>query len=143
MASVSVPIVEKAAVLDEAATPGTAVRRDSQGNIVVVQASASELKSTGTVTLKRTAKTSVFTAGTDGYYYACDATSAAFAANLPPAATVPNRIYVFKKIDSSGNAVTVTANGAETIEGSGTVALSSQWAKVTVISNGSNWEKLA
>jgi hypothetical protein len=49
---------------------------------------------------------------------------------------------VFKKIDSSGNAVTVTGNGAETIDGSNTVALSTQWAKVMIVSNGTSWEKL-
>jgi hypothetical protein len=141
MATVTLPIAKEFVVLDEAATPSTGVLRDSQGNIAVAQVAGTDLKTSGVLTVSRSSKTSAFTAGAF-VVYSCDATSAAFAATLPPAATVPGRVYVFKKIDSSGNAVTVTGNGAETIDGSNTVALSTQWAKVMIVSNGTSWEKL-
>src|SRR4051794_24480987 len=101
-------------VLDTANTALTGVLRDSSGNIAAAQISGSELKSTGILTITRASKTSAFTADGAATLYSCDATSAAFAATLPPAATVTGRVYSFKKIDASANAVTVTANGAET-----------------------------
>ncbi|MFE2326132.1 hypothetical protein ACFXD5_19755 [Streptomyces sp. NPDC059385] len=57
---------------------------------------------------------------------------------LISAAATPNR-YTVKKIDSSGNTVTIAAAGAETIDGAGTKVLSSQWDKATVIPSGGNW----
>ncbi|MFD7554117.1 hypothetical protein ACFV9E_06205 [Streptomyces sp. NPDC059835] len=57
---------------------------------------------------------------------------------LISAAATPNR-YTVKKVDSSGNTVTIAAAGAETIDGAGTKVLSSQWDKATVIPSGGNW----
>jgi len=48
-----------------------------------------------------------------------------------------------KKTDASANAVTVDGNGAETIDGSTTVSLAAQWDFITVVSNGTNWIKIA
>lgn len=143
MASVTVPLVSSFQTFDTNATANTGVLRDNQGNVTVAQCLAAELKSSGLLTLTRVAKSGVFTADTSGVLFSCDATSAAFAATLPPAASVTGRVYFFKKIDSTANAVTVTANGAETIDGSNTSALSSQWAKVGIISNGTSWEKIS
>jgi hypothetical protein len=130
-------------VLDTANTANTGVLRDSSGNIAAAQVSGSEIKSTGTVTITRVAKTAAFTADTSARLFSCDATTAAFAATLPPAATVPGRVYTFRKTDASANAVTVTANGAETIDGTNTKVLSTQYAKTTIVSNGTSWEVIA
>jgi hypothetical protein len=69
----------------------------------------------------------------------CDATSAAFTVTLPKAALHPRRDLIVKKIDASGNAVTVEGDGAETIDGAANVALSGQWDFVQVISDGTSW----
>lgn len=68
-----------------------------------------------------------------------DATGGARTVNLPPAAVVKGLIYTVKKIDASGNAVTIDPNGAETIDGSATKVLSAQWASLTIQSNGTAW----
>lgn len=141
MATATIAKAAEFIVLDEAATAGTGVLRDSLGNIAAAQVAGTDLKTTGILTVSRSSKTAAFTAGAF-VVYSCDATSAAFAATLPPAATVPGRVYVFKKIDASANAVTVTGNAAETIDGSNTLALSSQWAKTMIVSNGTSWEKI-
>lgn len=69
----------------------------------------------------------------------CDAAGGAFAVTLPAAATVSGIEYVIKKIDAGANAVTLTGNGVETIDGSNTYALTAQWQFVRVQSNGASW----
>lgn len=68
-----------------------------------------------------------------------DATGGAITLNLPAAASSTNRRLVVKKIDSSGNAVTLDGNAAETIDGAGTLALATQWAHTTIVCNGTAW----
>lgn len=45
----------------------------------------------------------------------CDATGGAFTVALPALASAEERLYIFKKIDTSANAVTVQAATGETI----------------------------
>lgn len=66
-----------------------------------------------------------------------DATTAAFAVTLPSAAaTLPGRIFRFKKVDSSINAITITRAGADTIDGATTYVLSAQWKYVALECDG-------
>lgn len=69
----------------------------------------------------------------------CDATAGAFAINLPSAVGIRGRVYIIKKVDATANAVTVTPNGAETIDGAATVVLNAQWQVTRIISNNVNW----
>jgi len=73
------------------------------------------------------------------YLLLCDSTAGAVTVTLPPAALVPGRIYVFKRINASANNVIVDGYASETIDGATTYTLSSQWAGVTVMSNGTAW----
>lgn len=73
------------------------------------------------------------------YLLLCDSTSGAVTITLPPAALVPGRIYVFKRINAGANNVVVDGYASETIDGAATYTLSSQWAGVTVMSNGTAW----
>ena len=68
-----------------------------------------------------------------------DATSAAVILTLPMVEKSEGRVLVIKKIDASGNAVTATGDGVETIDGSNTKALSSQYDSVRIISDGTTW----
>lgn len=70
----------------------------------------------------------------------CDATSGAITLNLPTAKVAAGRTIVVKKIDSSGNAVTIDGNGSETIDGATTLAISSQWGTARLYSNGKTWD---
>ena len=66
--------------------------------------------------------------------YLCDATGGAFTLTLAE----QNRAYITAvKVDAGGNAVTVQGTG--TINGSASVSLASQWDKVTVVCDGTNW----
>ena len=73
------------------------------------------------------------------YLLLCNSTAGAVTITLPPAALVPGRIYVFKRVNAGANNVVVDGYGAETIDGAATYTLSSQWAGVTVMSNGTAW----
>lgn len=73
------------------------------------------------------------------YLLICNATGGAITMALPPAALVPGRIYVFKRINSGANAVVIDPNASETIDGAATYTLSAQWNSVTIMSNGTAW----
>ena len=77
------------------------------------------------------------------YLIIADATAGAITMTLPPAALVPGRIYVFKRINSGANAVIVDGYAAETIDGNLTHTLTPQWNAVTIMSNGTAWFILA
>lgn len=68
-----------------------------------------------------------------------DATGGAFTVTLPPAASVRNRAYVVKRLNSGGNAVTLDGNGSETIDGATTLPLTAQYQVATVYSDGTEW----
>lgn len=68
-----------------------------------------------------------------------DATSGALTMTLPACSTVSGSRYVIKKIDSSGNAVTIDGNASETIDGATTLALATQWKYAQIQCDGSSW----
>lgn len=73
-------------------------------------------------------------------FYTCDATSGTITINLPAATSKPrNWEYTFHKSDSSANAVTIDADGAATINGAATYALTTQYQAVTIRRVGANW----
>lgn len=72
----------------------------------------------------------------------CSAASNAQTVNLPQASANNGRLLVFVKTDSSGNAVTIDPSGSETINGATTLALSAQWDRCNIQSNGSNWIRI-
>ncbi|MFD9256932.1 hypothetical protein [Streptomyces sp. NPDC059538] len=71
-----------------------------------------------------------------------DASAGARIITLISAVATPNS-YTVKKIDPSGNTVTIAAAGAETIDGASTKVLSSQWDTATVVPSGGNWYVVA
>jgi hypothetical protein len=71
-----------------------------------------------------------------------DATGAAFTVTLPDVRRATGQVLTIKKVDASGNAVTVSA-GTTTIDGAGTYPLPAQWNAVMVCSNGTAWFILA
>ena len=83
---------------------------------------------------------SPFTVGGVDYYIRADCRYGNMIINLPDAAGKVGRIYIFKKIDSSPNSVTISAFNSQTIDGSFTKVLSSRWDYVQIICTGTNWE---
>ena len=70
------------------------------------------------------------------HYIWVDASAGAVTITLPASTGNPIRTFVIKKIDSTANAVTIAGNGADTIEGSATIALTAQWTFRTVTNTG-------
>lgn len=73
------------------------------------------------------------------YAIMVDATTAAVTINLPAAASNTGRVLNVKKIDASGNAVTLDGNASETIDGATTLAIATQYQSYTVICDGTGW----
>ena len=69
----------------------------------------------------------------------CDCSSNAITVNLPAAASSTNRELNIKKIDSTGNAVTVDGDSTDTIDGQLTKIISSQWSNMQLVCDGSGW----
>lgn len=72
-----------------------------------------------------------------------DASGGSKTITLPQASTVTGRIYTVKKTDSSANAVTIDGYSTETIDGSLTKSLATQYKAMTMISTGSVWNILS
>ena len=87
-------------------------------------------------------KTAAYTIEEDDDVILGDATAAAFTVTLPKATLFEGRRFTVKKIDASVNAVTLDGDGSETIDGTLTFALTARWDKVTVLSDGTNWQKV-
>lgn len=84
-------------------------------------------------------KTTTYTIlNTDGLVLA-DATAGAFTVTLPTASGISGRIITVMKTDSSVNIVTIDGNASETINGSLTELLGSQYDSIRLVSNGTNW----
>jgi hypothetical protein len=60
---------------------------------------------------------------------------------LPAASTVTGRMFYFKKVDSSINAMSIVANGSELIDGLGTISTTTQNFSFSIISSGSGWDQ--
>lgn len=88
-------------------------------------------------------KTVTLTADTSVSIYLCDSTAGAIVVNLPAAGASKGRLIVVKKVDASGNAVTIDASGAETIDGATTLATTTQWGSFIIWSDGTSWYALA
>lgn len=84
-------------------------------------------------------KTGNYTALNTDCFIKIDCTSGAIIITLPAAASATGRIFYIKKIDLSTNALTVAANGSETIDGQNTQTTVTQYMSFSVISDGSGW----
>lgn len=86
-----------------------------------------------------TSKTANYTATTDDYFLAGDASGGSFTFTLPAASGNTGLQFFFKKIDTSGNTITIDGNASETIDGATTRVINTQYETVGIICNGSNW----
>lgn len=100
---------------------------------------------TGNLATGIVSKTANYTATANDGTIEVDASGGAVTITLPAVSGLGGRIYVVKKTDSSGNAVTVDANASETMDGATTVSLASQWSACVIQANtaGTAWLKLA
>jgi hypothetical protein len=85
-------------------------------------------------------KTANYTATATDAILLGDATGGAFAFTLPAASANPGKRYSVKKLDSSGNSVTISPNGGDLIDGSASQILSQPKQALTIVSDGTNWQ---
>lgn len=69
-----------------------------------------------------------------------DTTAGAVTMTLETAVGCDGRQHTFKKIDASGNAMTLDGAGAETIDGAATKATTTQYVSFSIKSNGIGWD---
>jgi hypothetical protein len=74
------------------------------------------------------------------YIILADASSNTVTLNLPAASGNTGLTYIIKRTDATGsNTVILDANASETIDGSTTYTLTSQYQSIRIICDGSNW----
>jgi len=86
-----------------------------------------------------TSVTAAYTANVNDSFIKVDATAAPVTITLMLASSGKEKRLTIKKIDASANAVTVDGSGSETIDDAATVALSSQYDSVSIMSDGTEW----
>lgn len=79
------------------------------------------------------AKTSNYTLLTTDDAITVDATSGNVTITLPAASSVPGKLYRVKRIDASGNTVTIARAGSDTIDGATSVSLTAQYQAKTLL----------
>lgn len=152
--TVTGPTRKKVAIYDDSSgATGDIYYRDSGGNFTRLASGATGtlLKSTGAgaapawsntaPVLATASKTSNWTiAPATDYVIFADATSGSIIITLPLAAGA-NTGYKFyiKRIDGSGNTVTIARSGSDTIDGQASQTLDLQYTAIAVVSNGANW----
>jgi hypothetical protein len=88
----------------------------------------------GNVTFPYTAKTTTYNIGSSDYVIDCNGT---FTVTLPSAVNDAGKIHVVK--NSGTGTITVATTSSQTIDGSLTLTIATQYAAYTLMSNGSNW----
>lgn len=95
---------------------------------------------TFTVTIPTSGTT---TTGSARTLYLCNAVGGAIVPALPAASTASGLTIAFKKTDSSVNPVTITGHSTDTIDGSNTLSLTTQFAYAILVCDGTNWDILS
>lgn len=84
-------------------------------------------------------KTTTYTATAADYLILCSAAGGAWTLTLPTAVGIAGKPYSIKKTDATGLAITVDANGSQTIDGALTQVITEQYTTLTIVSDGANW----
>lgn len=107
------------------------------GRNIIGQASVAAVQSVlGIGVLSVVTKTGGYVATTSDDVILVDATTGSIIIDLYAAATGTGRSLVVKKIDASANTVTIRGHLAETIDGSNTKVINSQWTAVDMVCDG-------
>jgi len=96
----------------------------------------------GSVAAKLTMSTTTSNTLGNTYNFIYTGTSAG-TATLPDATTITGRMYTIKNASTNSSLLTVNTTSSQTIDGSTTYILTTQYQTITVASNGSNWNVVA
>jgi hypothetical protein len=86
-----------------------------------------------------TTKTTAYTLTTTDETVIVDATSASVNITLPSASANPGQLYTIVKKDATTNSVNLVASGGALVNGTASYALTTQYAQISVQSDGTNW----
>lgn len=115
------------------------MRITNSGNIGIGTASPnSTLHTNGSISNNIITITSNTTIGINNYTILSNGASIDITVTLPNATTCSGRIYCIKKINS-GNSVIIQPVSSQTIDGSVSTTITTQWQSIQIQSNGSNW----
>lgn len=84
-------------------------------------------------------KTTTYTAGADDEIILCDTSGGAWTLTLPTAVGIQHKRYIIV-LSTAGNDLTVDGNGAQTIGGSATKTLDTQYEYLVIVSDNANWQ---
>lgn len=96
----------------------------------------------GQIPLKIVSVTAAYQISSDDQLVLVDCTGAAVTVTLPKASENTGKIFRVKKVDSSGNAVTIAPFTTATIDGASTDTIVSQNGLASYTSDGTNWYAL-
>jgi len=81
-------------------------------------------------------------AGIDTYFCTNAADTGDITITLPSAAGLTGREFTFIKTDSTTNNIIIDGDGSETLNGYSSITLDCQYARIKIVSDGSNWQVL-
>ncbi len=85
-----------------------------------------------------TTKTSDYTIGNESIIFG-DASSTNILFTLPDAGAYDGNVFQIKKIDTTGNLITISGSSGQTIDNAASLSIDSPYTTLSVISNGQNW----
>jgi hypothetical protein len=84
--------------------------------------------------------TAAYSANSGDTTILCNATSGAVTVTLPTSVGLQGKTFQLKKLDSSANACTFATTSSQTIDGSATASVTSQYGLKKVESDNANWQ---
>jgi hypothetical protein len=121
-----------------AAIAGTIMERDSQGNFAANNGTFAQVIINTRTAAVAASQTSNFNVNLNSEVWPANCTSNAVTATLLPANTNVGLTQKFIKTDSSGNHYLLSCGAGDSVQGSSSLALTSQWSEATLTSIGSN-----
>jgi hypothetical protein len=100
---------------------------------------ASTLQVGGSLGVAIVTKTNNYTASVNDHTILCNNTAGSMTITLPVASGCTGRIYVIKKISAAGTVTVAGNSGVETIDGSLTSSLTTQYTSIMIQSDGTAW----
>jgi hypothetical protein len=122
------------------ATTNERFRITSAGSIGIGTSTPnSTFQANGSVSLPVATEAANYTVLATDYTILCNNSAGAITISLPTASGIGGRVYVIKKTSAAGNDAIISASGAETIDGSTTYTISSQYSGIMIQSDGIGW----